>query len=132
MEKYNNEFYNEKTKNEYYNYHYEDYQKKIDNLHTSPQRYNGETSACQFNWQFNYLYMIDNVQKKLKKYLSYNLFKEYYKNTDYKFYFGYEICPKCNKFFSNYQHKGKKVHRNCGVLVKINNGQLYYFEYTLN
>ena len=49
MEKYNNEFYNEKTKNKYYNYHYKDYQREINDLHTSPQWYNGETSAHQFN-----------------------------------------------------------------------------------
>lgn len=122
--KYNNKFYNENTKNEYYNYSFEEYQKKLDNLYTSPLRYEGETFACQFNWQFYYSYKINNIQKKLKRYPTYQLFKNFYKKTNYNLYSGYDKCPVCNIFF-NYKSK----HRDCGVLVRINYGEKYYFEY---
>jgi len=95
------------------------------------KRYDGNTFSCQFNWQFKTLPNILYIQKRLNKFPTYrDFFKKFYNNnTIYNLYNSDDKCPICDKFFYQYKHNGKKVHRNCGVLVRINYGEKYYLEY---
>ena len=95
------------------------------------KRYDGNTFSCQFNWQFKTLPNILYIQKRLNKFPTYrDFFKKFYNNnTIYNLYNSDDKCPICGKFFYQYKHNGKKVHRNCGVLVRINYEEKYYLEY---
>ena len=96
------------------------------------QQYDGNTFSCQFNWQFNFTPNIFFIRKYLNNFPTYkNFFKKFYKNTIYNFYNKDDRCPICNKHFYQFKHKGKKVHRYCGVIVRINYGELFYFEYPI-
>ncbi len=55
------------------------------------------------------------------------LFKRYDGNTfSCQFNWQFKTLP---NILYQYKHNGKKVHRNCGVLIRINYGEKYYLEY---